>query len=91
MKALGVVVDQRLHWTEHIDIVVKKIRGLLCGLRIQRKTSKETSDGSSIINSALCESCCARASSDGSRDEKGRGNALQKLEADYKGLQTGGQ
>jgi len=53
IKALGIVIDHRLRWSDHIKAVVKKVRGLLCGFRMIRNKFTEEQAKSLVTAQAL--------------------------------------
>jgi len=53
MKALGVVIDSRLRWSDHIKAVCTKVCRLLCGLRMVRHKFTEVQAKSLVTAQAL--------------------------------------
>jgi len=41
IKALGVVIDHRLRWSTHIKLLMSRLRGLICGLKMVRRKFTE--------------------------------------------------
>jgi len=53
IKALGVVIDHRLRWTDHIRMVVNKVRRLICGFRMIRNKFTEVQAKNLVTAQAL--------------------------------------
>lgn len=53
MKALGVIIDHRLRWTDHIKMVVNKVRRLICGFRMVRDKFTEIQAKNLVTAQAL--------------------------------------
>jgi len=53
IKALGVIIDHRLRWTEHIKAVVSKVRRLICGFRMIRDKFTEIQAKNLVTAQAL--------------------------------------
>lgn len=53
IKALGVVIDYRLRWNEHIKMVVNKVRRLICGFRMIRDKFTEIQAKNLVTAQAL--------------------------------------
>jgi len=41
LKALGAVIDHRLRWTAHINLLASRLGGLICGLKMVRRRFTE--------------------------------------------------
>jgi len=53
MKALGVVIDAKLRWSDHIKSVCSRVRRLLCGLRMVRHKFTEIQAKTLVTAQAL--------------------------------------